>query len=203
MNKLKEFMAKNYFTAFIIGLALTAVFVMFAPGCNGSAISKEEVTHYRTVIADTRVRAEGAKQEAAKLIVAASEAGDEQAKVEATKQLEAADKAIKASNEAEAFLIKASSPTGEVGVDGAITAAGSLLPPPWNVLALVAAPLAAWGFKEFQRRRDLHSMIDGIEAAKQADAEFRGALIRNKGRLLEHYNDSVFNVVEARVGSKQ
>lgn len=202
MNTIKEFMKKNFFTAFVIGLAVSVTFVVFAPGCNGSHISKEEVTHYRSVIADTRTRAENAKQEAAQIIAAANETGDEEAKVEATKQFEAADKAIKASNEAEAFLVKASSPTGEIGIDGAVSAVGAALPPPWNVLALVAAPLAAWGFKEYQRRRDLHSMIDGIEAAKQADAEFRGALIRNKGRLLSHYNDSVFNEVEARVGSK-
>lgn len=202
LNDAKEFMKKNYLTIVIVAVIASTLALAVAPGCSGAGMSKAEVDHYKTIISETKSRAEKVKEEAVFAIQEAEKAGNSDGVKEATAQLDAAAKVIVTANNAEAFLIKASSPSGDIGFDGAITAAGGFLPPPWNAAALILAPIAAWGLKELQRRRDIRSMIDGIEAAKQADAEFKGALIRNKGRLLEHYNDNVFKEIEARVGSK-
>jgi len=137
---------------------------------------------------------------------AAAIAAAKEAQAKADKTAEAAAKWQKKLAEATDLLTKATNPDGTVNVNGAVQAAAPLLPPPWNLVALIGAPVAAgalsWLVQQFRgggvsdNQNAAISLINGISAAAASDPVLASRLQANKGVLLKEYTDTAVDLVD-------
>jgi hypothetical protein len=117
--------------------------------------------------------------------------GDAKLEAKARETLKTVERIEKAADKFEAVVKK--DETGAVDPAATVTGAAALLPPPWNVLAMVGIPLIVGGIQEMSKRKavaqkeaDTKSIINSIDvlmtkndavkaALKNVDAEAKAA----------------------------
>lgn len=129
-------------------------------------------------------------------LVAAKAAGDVKGQERASKTLDALAKAEKVI----AAVPAVTDGNGNVDVAKAVGAASALLPPPWNVAAILGGPLVAYGVGEYRRRQaraDAVSIVNGLEAAKASNPQLRLALKASEPLIKKEYRPGAVALVKA------
>jgi len=91
-------------------------------------------------------------------------------------------------DKARAAIVAAQGPDGSIGPEGVIGAAAPFIPPPWNLLALIGAPLVIGGIQELRKRRVENAaarVIDSIDILREASPDVGAAITRHKDLLHE------------------
>jgi len=152
------------------------LFALCAVGLSLSGCSVADTSATKAQLATIRQETEAEYQEA-------KTAGDDKAAERAAKTLEKV-------KQAEDFLGKATGPDGAFDPGKAAGAAGALLPPPWNLIVMLGAPLLAAGVQELRVRKkeaDAVSIINGIEALKATDPGVKTALKTHENVVKAEY----------------
>lgn len=126
---------------------------------------------------------------------------------EAQKQIDKANETIataerlaKELKRAQELLAQATNPDGSIDPANGLAAAGALLPPPWNLLAMVGIPIGVGLFQELrvrQKQKAAVSIVDGISAAAAEDPNMAKALVDNKDTLRLNFSPEAVKIVNA------
>lgn len=124
-----------------------------------------------------QARLDEARAQAAANLEAARQAGDAARVANAEKTLATVDewrgKVATAAN-----TIKTDA-GGQLDISGTAASVGALLPPPWNLLAMIGVPLVVGGVQELRRRNAVasgKSIVHHIDAMMAEDPKVREAL---------------------------
>lgn len=87
---------------------------------------------------------------------------------------------------------------GSVNVNGVTSAVSGALPPPWNLLMLVGAPIAVGLYQQYRVNRETKaaiSLVNGITALQMADPNMKQVLKANKETLKSEYTERAIQIV--------
>lgn len=87
---------------------------------------------------------------------------------------------------------------GSANVSGVTSAVSGALPPPWNLLVMVGAPIAVGLYQQMRVNRETKaaiSLVNGITALQLTDPNISAILKANKTRLKNEYTDRAIELV--------
>jgi len=166
----------------LLGLALLA---MSMAGC-----APQDTTFAREQAAQARATLDTQKAAATADLTKAQAAGDTKAADRAAKTLDTISELESRLAKAEEMLASVSAPDGGIDPAKAAGAAGALLPPPWNIVAMLGVPAIVAAIQELRvrnRTADAVSIINGLSAAQLASPGMTTALKANEAVLKKEY----------------
>jgi hypothetical protein len=192
--------------ALLLIMAGTAVYVSAGCGAIDLGGTQARMAEAKEQLAATQAKAAADAAAAREAIAAALAANNaagaaaaQSALAKANETSALAEQWSKKLAEAQALLTKAVKPDGSLDAGGAIGAAAPLLPPPWNLLLGIAAPLAVGLLQEIRVRREnaaAVSIINGIEAVKSSNPAMRPILDAAKPILTEEFTSRAIDLVD-------
>lgn len=140
-------------------------------------------------------------ERAAAIAKAQKDAADAQKQIDkANETIATADRWAKELKKAQELLAAATKPDGTVDPADALAGAGALLPPPWNLLAMVGIPIGIGLVQEIrvrQKQKAAESIVNGFSAAAAEDPNMAKALVENKDTLRLNFTPEAAKIVNA------
>lgn len=152
-----------------------------ATGCKAT-----DVAETRASIDAATVTLDESRARALQAQANAEAAGDSKTADAAIKTIETIDRTAAELAKVRAVIDAGTNPDGSVNVGGAIGAVAPLVPPPWNVLLLVGAPLLTGAIGEIRRRRAVAAaaaVVNSIDLLKQTSPLVKQAFEENTGLI--------------------
>ena len=151
-------------------LTLALVIPLVSAGCFDAEKERARLDQTQAALAEERtaLEIERAKVLAAKQDPSAIDA-----------QLARVDKLAADLERVRSLMAKAINPDGSLNGSAIGAAAGAALPPPWNLVALIGAPLLTGVVQEFRLRgvkADADQIVDSVEAMRAASPTLKDAM---------------------------
>lgn len=151
------------------GAAVLVCTAGFLYGCNSEG--QVDLTEIDRRLDETAANLNTVVQNAEAELAAAQASGDQGRIDRAQRTLDTAREYQRPVNTA-ANTVVLDPATGQVDVTATTTNVAGFLPPPYNIIALIAAPLIAGGLQEFRRRRALRaaeSLVTSVDTWMRSD----------------------------------